>query len=192
MTHGKPLPTWPVTATKSAGFSLVEVLVALLVLGVGVMGFIALQLRSVETTSVTYSRTQAMAVARDIIERININPDAWPGGYDDSNSKWVQNLVAPPSCIGIGAACNSADLAAMDVYEVRAVVRDMLFDGKIEIEAKCDNEEVACVKVAWDETTLEDCDPEDVSVDGAGSDGNCIVVEFWPQRAILAVAEEEV
>lgn len=172
------------------GFSLVEVLVALLVLGVGVMGFIALQLRSVETTSVTYSRTQAMSVARDIIERININPMAWPENYDDSDAKWTQDLVAPPSCVGPAVQCNEQALAAMDVYEVRAVVRDMLFDGKVEVEAKCNNQEIACVKVAWDETTLADCDPDDVSAEGAGENGNCVIVEFWPQRAELAQLEE--
>ncbi len=173
------------------GFSLIEVLVALLVLGVGVMGFIALQLRSVETTSVTYSRTQAMAVARDIIERININPTAWPDEYDDTGTRWTQELVAPDTCIGPGDGCSEQELASMDVYEVRAVVRDMLFNGKVEVEAKCNDQQVACVKVAWDETTLADCDPDDVSAQGAGANGNCIIVEFWPQRAQLAQLEEE-
>lgn len=168
------------------GFSLIEVLVALLVLGLGVIGFIALQLRSVETTSVTYARTQAMAVARDIIERININPQAWPEHYDDSNNKWTNQLAAPVGCMGSAAACDAAALAAADIYEVRAVVHDMLFNGKVVVEAKCNNQQIACVKVAWDQTTLTDCDPDDVSLEGAGEKGNCVIVEFWPQHAQLA------
>jgi type IV pilus assembly protein PilV len=143
----------------------------------------------VETVSVTYSRTQAMAVARDIIERININPQAWPGGYDGSDSKWVNELVAPQTCIGVAAACNTAEMAAMDVYEVRSIVQSMLFNGKVEIEAKCNDQEVACVKVAWDETSLDGCNPDDVSAQGAGANGNCVIVEFWPQRALLAAGE---
>ena len=171
------------SASRSGGFSLIEVLVALLVLGLGIMGFIALQLRSVETTSVTYSRTQAMAVARDVIERINVNPQAWPESYADASNKWSNELVAA-NCMS--AACDPAALAASDIYEVRAVVRDMLFNGKIVVEAKCNNQQIACVKVAWDQTSLADCDPDDVTLEDAGENGDCILVEFWPQRAQLA------
>ena len=62
-----------IRAQSASGFSIIEVLVALLVLGVGVMGYAALQLKSVRLSEETYSRSQAMSVAQDFIERVRVN-----------------------------------------------------------------------------------------------------------------------
>lgn len=183
------------SGSNTQGISLVEVLVALLVLGVGVMGFAALQLRSVETTSVTYSRTQALAVARDLIERINVNPDAWPDGYADDSTNWDASLTSSPNaCVrysgGDTPDCDSAAMAAADIEEVRKTVRDFLFDGDVIVEENCRDQQVACVIVAWNGTALENCDPDTISTGDLAdnSNANCVIVEFWPQRALIAVA----
>lgn len=179
------------------GVTLIEVLVALLVLGIGVMGFAALQLRAIDTTSVTYSRTQAMAIARDLVERININPEAWPQGYGDSSDNWSASISDDPNvCMAQGDGdppnCNGDQMASADVNDVRKTANDFLFDGAVVVEENCRNEQVACVIVTWNGTTLENCDPDSVSVgDNAdNSNANCVIVEFWPQRALIAVAGE--
>lgn len=178
------------------GITLVEVLVALLVLGIGVMGFAALQLRAVDTTSTTYSRTQAMAVARDLIERINVNPDAWPSGYGDTSDNWTVDISeAPNACMVSESAgtpdCDSDAMALADVNDIRRTVDEFLFDGDVVVEENCRDEQVACAIVTWNGTSLEDCDPDSISVsDNAdNSNANCVIVEFWPQRAVIALAE---
>lgn len=171
---------------SQSGMSLIEVLVALLILGIGVMGFIALQLRSVETTDITYSRTQAMAIARDIIERINANPDAWPSGYDETANKWSGAVEKTDPLLGLCISDNCAGedvaekMAQMDVAQVKHLSQKMLFDSEITVEAQCNGEEVACVKVTWEGTSVGDCDPEAVNLSGENENANCVIVEFWP------------
>ena len=173
---------------------MIEVLVALLIMGIGIMGFAALQLRSVETTTLTYSRSQAMAIARDTVERINSNPRAWPEGYDESASNWTAELgdAPPASCVNVAAAnkCSEAELASVDRYEVRSLAQQMLFNADMIVEEHCgDNNQVACVKIAWEGTTLEDCNPSGATVSSATQSdaaANCLILEFWPQMAVLA------
>ncbi|MCG8672178.1 MAG: type IV pilus modification protein PilV [Pseudomonadales bacterium] len=183
-----------VNMRRSKGVSLIEVLVALLILGVGVMGFAALQMRAVETTNTTYSRTQAMAVARDVIERINANPSAWPLGYAGGDV-WGGNIpqVANP-CIRRTVEddpdCDAAAMAAADVNEIRQITQRMLFGSSVLVQDRCRNQQVACVVVAWEGANPAVCDPDLVSigedVNNENQNANCVIVEFWPQQAIIA------
>ena len=55
------------------GFSLVEVLVALLVLAIGLLGLAALQAQGLRFNHDAYVRTQATHLAYDIVDRMRIN-----------------------------------------------------------------------------------------------------------------------
>ena len=50
------------------GVGLMEVLVALLILAIGILGFIALQYRSLDATTEATYRVQAINLARDLAE----------------------------------------------------------------------------------------------------------------------------
>ena len=65
-----------VAATRQRGVGMMEVLVALLVLSIGVLGYAGLQLRALDSTDETYMRSQAMAIAQDAVERMMANPGA--------------------------------------------------------------------------------------------------------------------
>ena len=58
------------------GVGLMEVLVALLVLAIGVLGFVALQYRAVEASAESTYRVEGMSLARDFAERIRVNRGA--------------------------------------------------------------------------------------------------------------------
>lgn len=60
--------------TTHKGFSLIEVLVALLLTTVGVLGMMALQGRSIQYTQDSVQRNAAVALASDIIEIMRSNP----------------------------------------------------------------------------------------------------------------------
>ena len=64
------------TQHRQLGVGLMEVLVALLILSIGVMGFIALQYRAVEATAESSARIQAINLARDLAERMRVNRGA--------------------------------------------------------------------------------------------------------------------
>lgn len=55
------------------GISLLEVLVALFVLAVGLLGVIALQAESIKLNQQAYGSTQAIFVANDAAERMRVN-----------------------------------------------------------------------------------------------------------------------
>ena len=55
------------------GVSLIEVLVAMFLLGVAVIGFVALQVRALSASNESAYRSQAMSVAQDLAERMRSN-----------------------------------------------------------------------------------------------------------------------
>ena len=66
---------------KAHGFTLVEVLIALLVLSIGMLGIAALYLESLHASRSALVRTQAVTLASDIADRIRANRD--PAGIYD-------------------------------------------------------------------------------------------------------------
>lgn len=102
----------------AAGFSLLEVLIALVILSVGLLGIAAMISSTVKSNDSAYMRTQATALAYSIIDRMRTNQlAAQNGDYDIALS-----TPAPGSttiCNGAGANCDSATLAAYDVAQWR-------------------------------------------------------------------------
>ncbi|MCP5019053.1 MAG: type IV pilus modification protein PilV [Ketobacter sp.] len=169
--------------SSQAGFSLIEVLVALLVFGVGVVGFAALQLKSVDRAEGTYSRSQAMSIAQDLIERAKANVTQPALAVYLNPASWTQELVDPGSCVVTNAAptsanaCSSESMAAYDVYQVRSSLSTLLVNGKINLSS-CDS--VYCVRVAWNETQLDSCDQAAFDDGERSPDADCVLVEFIP------------
>lgn len=60
-------------ARRQGGFSLIEVLVALLVLAIGLLGLAALQTQGVRFNHDAYVRTNATALAYDILDKMRLN-----------------------------------------------------------------------------------------------------------------------
>jgi len=59
---------------QQTGFSLLEVLIALLVLAVGLLGLAALQNMGLRLNHQSYERTQATILIYDMIDRMRVNP----------------------------------------------------------------------------------------------------------------------
>lgn len=159
------------------GVSLIEVLVAMLILGIGVMGYAAVQLNAVKLTEETYSRSQAMAIAQDAIERLRSNV-AQIDGYLGSD-KW-QNVAAWTSCADRASPCGEAGMVNVDITQINHMATTMLPNGKVLIE-NCPNSTAVCVVVAWGETAAADCDQSQYTNSGStDEDAHCVEVEFIP------------
>lgn len=95
--------------TESRGFSLIEVLVAVLIVAVGVLGIVGLQLVTMRTNSSAMLRSQATQYAYNIIDRARANPGA----------NYVIALAAAPpaapACDGAGANCTRQQMATYDL-----------------------------------------------------------------------------
>lgn len=61
------------THQRESGFSLIEVLIALLVLAIGLLGLAALQAQGLRFNHDAYVRTQATHIAYDIVDRMRVN-----------------------------------------------------------------------------------------------------------------------
>lgn len=96
---------------KSSGFSLLEVLIAMVVLSIGLLGIAGLQATSKRTSYEALQRTTAVMLTRDIIERMRTNPDqiaAYNGTVDTTT-------ITHNDCSA--ATCTPVQLAAYDLFE---------------------------------------------------------------------------
>lgn len=77
------------TMNKVRGFSMIEVLIALVLICIGVLGMVALQGRAVTYTQDSVQRNTAAALANDLVEMMRANPVGLPassGFYKAANS----------------------------------------------------------------------------------------------------------
>lgn len=141
------------------GFTLLETLVALLILSIGLLGLAGLQLSSVKNSRDVYYRTQATILAQDIAERMRANRQGVEAG-NYQNASGSQNA----SCRNT-TGCSSAQLAADDVFLWRTAVAARLPSGEAWIcldgtpddgtdasNPACDNNGVVyTAKLWWDD-----------------------------------------
>ena len=104
------------------GFTLLEVLVAIVVLSIGLLGLAGLMASSLKNSHSAYQRTQATWLAYDALDRMRANRQvALAGGYN----------------LALGAAPGGSDLAATDLGEWDAALTNTLpaGDGSIAVAA---------------------------------------------------------
>ncbi|MCS5563413.1 type IV pilus modification protein PilV [Marinobacter sp.] len=84
MSQRNAFPNRPVRSmgplTQQAGIGLIEILVAVLVLGIGILGVASTQVVSMQMNSQSQNRSQAVMLAEDLLDRIRANPTN-PGAY---------------------------------------------------------------------------------------------------------------
>lgn len=106
---------------REHGFSIVEVLVALVVLSVGMLGIAGLYVTSLRAGGSALLRTQAVNLAADMADRIRSNPTAgaaYAGAAGNNN------------CVGSNpGSCSAAQLAADDLFRWNQQVTTLLPDN---------------------------------------------------------------
>ena len=94
------------------GFTMIEVLVALLILSIGLLGMAGLQLVSLQNSGTSLTRSQATMLAYDLAERMRRNPD--------QVSYYINNLMGSetsPNCLKQDTGCSPSELAREDIVE---------------------------------------------------------------------------
>ncbi|MDP2371257.1 type IV pilus modification protein PilV [Rhodoferax sp.] len=131
---------------RQRGLSLVESLVALLVLTLGIMGLAGVQARMVVETRTTNSRAVAVGLIDDLVNRMMLNRQlAAAGGYALAFSPVVP--AAPADCAAI--ACNEVQRAAWDLNLWRTSVGNLLSGGQSAVFSSNVDPRQIGVMIAW-------------------------------------------
>lgn len=115
---------------QSRGFTLVEVLVALVVLTIGMLGIAAVYLEGLRSSRMALLRTQAVVLAADMADRIRANRYVLAGAqvYDPASTV----ATARDACdktTDVTSTCSPAQMFANDLARWQASVQNRLPGG---------------------------------------------------------------
>jgi type IV pilus assembly protein PilV len=92
-----------------------EVLIALVVLSVGLLGIAAMMNFSLKANDSAYLRTQAEALAYNIVDQMRANQNAALNG--SYTIGFGTQVTSPPNCVGSVNSCTSTQVAQYDLNQ---------------------------------------------------------------------------
>jgi type IV pilus assembly protein PilV len=107
------------------GFSLIEVLVALIVMSVGMLGIAGLYVHGLQAGRTSLFRHHAVNLAGDVADRIRANPTA--------GIAYEAVAGADNGCVGGTTDCTPAEMAASDIDLWLQQAADTLPDGDVAV-----------------------------------------------------------
>ncbi|PXX43692.1 MULTISPECIES: type IV pilus modification protein PilV [Aquitalea] len=126
---------------SARGFTLLEVLVAIVILAIGLLGIAGLQLNNLRYSAQSAARAQASLLAEQMAERIRNNPTA---DYSQTSSGTVTNCFT--------ASCTTTQQRDFDLSEMAAIaadpVRGGMSSGTISVAAASNG---YTVSIGWQE-----------------------------------------
>jgi type IV pilus assembly protein PilV len=106
------------------GFTLIEVLIAMMVLAIGLLGFAALQAFSVKNNLAAYTHGQAVQLLYDMSDRMRSNKIAAANYVTTNSNTTAAGITYNNDCTKATgtAACTSAVLANNDLFDWNAAI----------------------------------------------------------------------
>ncbi|WP_333876975.1 type IV pilus modification protein PilV [Methylobacter sp.] len=124
----------------NSGFTLIEVLIAMLVLAVGLLGLAGLQATSLRNNQSAYYRSQATQLAYDLADRMRANKLA-------TTTYTTGAASAKADCLTT-TGCTSSDMAANDLFDWNAALTKSLPGGTGAVTIAAG---VFTITVSWDD-----------------------------------------
>jgi type IV pilus assembly protein PilV len=168
---------------RQCGVSMIEVLVALVVMALGALGLAGLQLQAAKYNKEAAVRSTATQLAVELSDRMRVNMAGVKAKSYDRDLGYAAALATPGSDPGCGSSsdCTAAKLAQLDIYNWLQAIAAALPQGTGAITPVADNRFVYQINVMWMEKTLVDSgelDPNCVNSPVAGV--RCFVTTFTP------------
>lgn len=157
--------------SKQRGITLLESLIAILVMALGILGILGVQMRTLSNTQTSFHRAQAIHLIEDLSERLITTPNA----LSNANAYILPSNEAP-DCYS--QACSNTELAQFDINQWKAQVANALPNGNASIffsddETLVTNRRQLGVMISWREnessTANDYLNPLDTST-GGGAD----------------------
>lgn len=187
-----------ITRSTQAGVGLIEVMVALLLLAVAVLGFSAMQMTAIKATDESLMRTRSLTIMRGGAESIRTNPTGIAAfktaingstemvtidGKGITKDSCVQNTNAAPT---EAVSCTINQLATRDGLLMKSYAKTNDINMGI-VPNGCPgtsgNQERQCFVASWGDTTVELNDTAtDACADANGTYKNgaeCFIMEAY-------------
>lgn len=150
------------------GISMVEVLVAMVVLSFGLLGAATLQGRGLQSSHDAYLYSQASALAYEMAERSRVN----------SGQSYNSGFGAVPGVQNCnGSNCTAATIAAYDLYEWKQLaVKARLPDADAAVSTVVGPPRVVTIQLRWRGRGPGTCDANG----GAGTEYSCLTLIIRP------------
>lgn len=165
------------------GVGLMEVLVALILLSIAVLGFVALQIRAVAASSEAGMNIQATNIARDLAERMRMNRE----GLEE-----YKKVTTVPVCGSSTSEneegesttthnfCTANEMAQYDYAQVESRAETLGMNINI---LNCQGSTLVrkCIYVAWEGTTTTNGSGSPHCTDGTAyvPNAKCIIMEVY-------------
>ena len=156
--------------SKSRGFTLVELLVAVSIFSIGLLGLAGLQITALKHQQDSHFRATANNLAMDMADRIRANPQNAILGLTSQYHNPSSTIGATPGCLGLdsqgnpaSSSCTPSQMALFDSYEWQAMIAGLdSTDWHPEVRSQLPSGNgVVCI-----DSTPQDGAPTSVACDG--------------------------
>lgn len=134
------------------GISLIEALVALLVLALGVLGIAGIQTRTLIESRTTNARAIAFQMADDLLDRMQSNRAIKfnPPAVNPYISDWGAPVAPGQDCF-VGE-CTGAQLAAFDLWQWKTTIASLLPQGDAQVFQSPTDASQYGILIGWSQT----------------------------------------
>jgi type IV pilus assembly protein PilV len=135
----------PRRVTVQSGVSMVELLVALLIFSFGMLGLAGLQTRTLSFNQSSLYRSQATALADDLLDRMRVDrSNAISGAYDSAITVKSTDITA------------GSVLATNEMKDWKAQVESLLPDSRASVAINTPSAGSATITIEWDDSRGRD------------------------------------
>lgn len=164
------------------GVGLIEVMVAVLILAVAVLGFSALQMQAVKATDESLIRTQATSIVRGLAENMRANSGELAlVAYQSEIAGTTTGAV--PTCNSMTNSCSAEQIARKEAKASKTSANAYGVSlGVINCPGTSGFSKIKCVIAAWDDTKAEVGTDADACADVSGvykTGASCLIVEAY-------------
>lgn len=150
-----------VAPRRTCGFSLLEVLVALVILSVGLLGIAAMQASALSSTHGSQLESLVAIQARSLADAMSANPDYWannsptftvtPSANSPTTPVIDSNAPSAPSGGCVNTICSPSDMAGYDVQQWANQLLGQVPGANVKVTCKASAPVGCSININWTE-----------------------------------------